>query len=81
MQNPMNWRVMETAPRDETDILVSDKNGHVWCVRYVGAVKGEYDEWMAQACATSDAVVMCFATEELNAWMPMPQPYHAASAV
>lgn len=67
----MNWKTMESAPRDGTQILVfvpsfyQGKGGITWAVRSHG-------EWLDSSCRRlRDA--------DVTHWMPIPDPPSSSS--
>lgn len=59
----MNWKTIDSAPKDGRDILVYDRQ------RYITIVQWDeyYSKWVV---SDYDAFTACDATH----WMPLPEP-------
>jgi len=58
-----NWRSLESAPKDGTDILVA-KEGYMCCVSWQGKMLGWGCSAHGDTCGMYD----------FEAWMPLPKP-------
>ncbi len=59
----MNWKPIETAPKDGTSILVCCEIGFMYVAHWNGKL------WLSDACADS-----YFGADDATHWMPLPAP-------
>jgi hypothetical protein len=53
------WRLIETAPKDDTPVLIYTTNGSIWVATWAYD-----DQWQPEGMPTMDT----------THWMPLPEP-------